>query len=1078
LLEAVIPPTGGSLRIRVRESVPVEVARRIGEQLLTLLEAGRQRETRSDHEPRARRPEEHALLAEWNSTAIRFDREATVDEQFRMCAARTPDALAVSCLDATLTYSELQSAVAAFETVLRDAGATRGSLVGIALDRDVDLLVAVLAVLSLGAAYVPLDPDYPQERLAFMVADSGLGVVVANADVAARIAGPDVAVVTPQNEPAATGQVGRVVPEHSAEDLAYVIYTSGSTGRPKGVMLEHRNVLNFFAAMDEVIEHDPPGTWLAVTSLSFDISVLELLWTVTRGFHVVIQKHGITSPLSSGSAAPATTAGVRPTSLSLFFFAAGDSQATDGYRLLRQSVQFADANGFEAIWLPERHFHEFGGAYPNPSVLASAVAVLTDRIAIRAGSVVLPLHSSARVAEEWSIVDNLSGGRVGISFAPGWQPNDFVLNPTGFATAREDLQGRIDEVCALWRGDTVEMLGPDDRLVDVRTLPRPIQPELPLWLTSAGSTKTFEKAGEMGQSLLTHLLGQSVEQLADNIAVYRAAWDAAGHEGEGHVTVMLHTFLNGDRASAFELAEEPMKKYLGSAAGLLKNMASAFPIFANASASADEAFQSLTDSEMDELLTMAAARYLNTSGLFGDLDDARQMALDLSRMGVDEIACLIDFGLDTDDVLDSLPLLSELQSVLAADAQAQALVGAVTIDADTDADSNEGLADLVGRHAVTHVQCTPSLAAMLLADPRDQLALGAIRHLMVGGEALPEKLSRDLRSAVSGRLTNMYGPTETTIWSLVHEIDSSTDGPVPIGRAIGNTTVHVLDAAGQVLPIGALGELHIGGEGVARGYLGREELTAERFVERPGMGRVYATGDLARLHDGGVVEFAGRVDFQVKIRGHRIELGEIEAQLDLHPTVQRSVVVARGDAADARLVAFVVLVPDADLDEQLLRKHVGSVLPDVMVPDFVISLPFLPLTPNGKVDRAALPADVEKLVVPVPADNLIAPENDLERMVAAVWAEQLSRHVGRTENFFDIGGNSLLAVAVFRQLQEQTGLPIALTDVFRYPTVAGFAAYLRQRSGTDGGPAAANSARSEGLDRGARRRKMLEGRRG
>jgi hypothetical protein len=367
---------------------------------------------------------------------------------------------------------------------------------------------------------------------------------------------------------------------------------------------------------------------------------------------------------------------------------------------------------------------------------------------------------------------------------------------------------------------------------------------------------------------------------------------------------------------------------------------------------------------------------------------------------------------------------------------------------------------------------------MLLADPRDQRALGSIRHLMVGGEALPEKLGRDLRSAVSGRLTNMYGPTETTIWSLVHEIDSPSEGPVPIGRAIGNTTVHVLDPTGQVLPIGALGELHIGGEGVARGYLGREELTAQRFVQRPGMGRVYATGDLARMHDGGVVEFAGRVDFQVKIRGHRIELGEIEAQLDLHPTVQRSVVVARGEAGDARLVAFVVLVPDAELDEQLLRKHVGSVLPDVMVPDFVISLPVLPLTPNGKVDRAALPVDVVQLVTPVSGDHLVAPENDLERLVATAWTDQLNRHVGRTENFFDIGGNSLLAVAVFRQLQEQTGLPIALTDVFRYPTVAGFAAYLRQRGGTDGEPADANSARSEGLDRGARRRKMLEGRRG
>jgi hypothetical protein len=365
-----------------------------------------------------------------------------------------------------------------------------------------------------------------------------------------------------------------------------------------------------------------------------------------------------------------------------------------------------------------------------------------------------------------------------------------------------------------------------------------------------------------------------------------------------------------------------------------------------------------------------------------------------------------------------------------------------------------------------------------MADPRDRLALKSISHLMVGGEALPEKLCRELRAAVSGRLTNMYGPTETTIWSLVHEIDAATDGPVPIGRPIGNNTVHILDAAGEVLPVGALGELHIGGDGVARGYLGREELTSQRFVDRPDMGRVYATGDLARIGGDGVVEFAGRVDFQVKIRGHRIELGEIEARLDLHPSVQRSVVVARGEAADARLVAFVVPAPHADLDAELLRKHVASTLPDVMVPDFVVELPELPLTPNGKVDRAALPADIEQLLTPVLPVDLVAPENDVERMVAAVWADHLKRPVGRAENFFDIGGNSLLAVAVFRGLQDNTDVPIALTDVFRYPTVASFAAHLRQRGAPDGESTAAGSTPHAGVDRGERRRKLLERRRG
>ena len=1071
LVEAVINGGARSLLLRARLGDGSTLSRST-QQISAILHALHQAPTLPLEQLELIGAPEQLLLDEWNHTGLQFDRDATIDRQFVERARLAPDAPAVTCAGRTLSYAELEHAVQRFADQLRASGARPGSLVGLALDRDIDLLVAVLAVLSVGSAYVPLDPGYPEDRLAYMVSDSGLTVLVSSIDVASRIAPPGLTVIIPdqvlaQHDP---GPGAPVAPEHTADDLAYVIYTSGSTGRPKGVMLEHRNVVNFFAAMDEVIDHDPPGTWLAVTSLSFDISVLELLWTVTRGFHVVIQKHGITSTVHSDQQPTSHRGPRRATTLSLFFFAAGDAQASDGYRLLRESARFADENGFEAVWLPERHFHEFGGAYPNPSVLAAAVAASTAYIAIRAGSVVLPLHSSARVAEEWSVVDNLSNGRVGISFAPGWQPNDFVLNPSGYRTARQDLQHRIEEVRALWRGEHVDMVGPDEAIVSVRTLPRPVQAELPVWLTSAGTTATFERAGEMGFNLLTHLLGQSTEQLAENIAVYRQAWKAARHTGDGHITVMLHTFLNNDNAAARQKAEQPLKRYLGSATGLLKNMASAFPTFANAGVSADEAFRSLSDVEMDELLTVAAARYLDTSGLFGDADGAMAMAESLSRIGADELACLIDFGIDTDDVLDSLPLLGELSDRLT--------TASTTTPPEAPLVTDESLAGLISKYSVTHVQCTPSLAAMLIADPADRAALGTIEHLLVGGEALPAKLGAELRGVVSRRFTNMYGPTETTIWSLVHEIDQAPDGPVPIGRAIGNTTVHILDPAGQPLPIGALGELHIGGDGVARGYLGRDDLTAQRFVDRPGMGRLYATGDLARIHPDGVIEFAGRVDFQVKIRGHRIELGEIEAQLDNHPSVDRCVVVAQGDASNARLVAFVVPATDAEIDEPLLRKHVAAVLPDVMVPDAVVSIAALPLTPNGKVDRAALPTDVARGTIAPPPAAAAAPKDDLERLVVDVWIEQLARPVGRTDNFFDIGGHSLLAVAVFRRLQQATGFKIALTDIFRYPTVAGLAAYLHTfGAGGDGSAVADNSSRT-GTDRGALRRKMLARRSG
>ncbi len=1013
--------------------------------------------------------DEVAELDSINRTEITFDRDATIDELFRRQAERTPAAPALTFGGETLTYEQLTRRVDAIASQLAAAGVGRNDRVGIALERSADMVASVLATLACGAAYVPLDPTYPPDRISLMIEDSGLRVLVAEPGNPVVVGAPD-GVVVIQPTPDRTG-AGASLPVggHIADDLAYVIYTSGSTGTPKGVMLEHRNVVNFFAAMDAVIDHDPPGVWLAVTSLSFDISVLELLWTVTRGFHVVVK------PDSGAKAMRRHAPALRPMSMSLFYFAAGEDTAADGYRLLLDSARWADAQGLEAVWTPERHFHAFGGAYPNPSVIGAAIAAVTDRIRIRAGSVVAPLHSPARIAEEWAVVDNLSGGRVDISFAAGWQPNDFVLNPDAYATARESLPSIVDTVRRLWRGESVDMAGPDGAMVPIRTLPRPIQPELPVWLTSAGSTPTFERAGAMGVNLLTHLLGQSIEQLAENVAAYRRAWRDAGHPGEGRVTLMLHTYLHDDADEARRVAHEPMKRYLGTAAGLLRNMASAFPVFAGSGKDADEAFASLTPDELDQLLEMAAARYLHTSGLFGTVDDAAELLARCSAAGADEIACLVDFGIDTDAVLGSLPLLGAVHNRLVAGRAAGSPAVSEAVDA-----LDVSFAQLVADHSVTHLQCTPSLATMLVADPADRAALGTIPHVMLGGEALPTALASELTAMLPGRLTNMYGPTETTIWSLVHDVTSVPSTGIPIGRPIGNNTVFVLDPAGRRLPIGAFGELHIGGDGVARGYHERHELTAQRFVDRPGMGRVYATGDVVRFNGDGIVEFAGRSDHQVKIRGHRIELGEIETVIDGHPDIVQSVVVAhRPPTGDPRLVAFVVTSAGVPVDEALVRSSVGERLPEAYVPTRVVRLDGLPLTPNGKTDRSRLEADVEAYLAGVPDVELATPvlDDDTEQLVAEVWQAELRRPVGPDDNFFEIGGNSLLAVTVFRSVCERTGAELALTDVFRFPTIRTFAAHLRrvseQRAGGASGPEAAASAPSGAIDRGAMRRRAL-----
>jgi natural product biosynthesis luciferase-like monooxygenase protein len=266
-------------------------------------------------------------------------------------------------------------------------------------------------------------------------------------------------------------------------------------------MISHRNVVNFFCGMDERIPHETPGVWLAVTSLSFDISVLELLWTLRRGFKVILYANEIRHPVSIGSGDGSSAE--REIDFGLFYFASDEGEGVaDKYRLLIEGAKFGDRHGFASVWTPERHFHAFGGLYPNPSVASAAIASVTERISIRAGSCVLPLHNPIRVAEEWALVDNLSKGRVGISFASGWQPNDFVLKPENFANRKEILLRDMSRAQVMARANR-SMPGPNGGLIEVRTLPS-VQSELPVWMTAAGNPETFRMAGEGGCNILTH----------------------------------------------------------------------------------------------------------------------------------------------------------------------------------------------------------------------------------------------------------------------------------------------------------------------------------------------------------------------------------------------------------------------------------------------------------------------------------------------------------------------------------------------------------------------------------------------
>ncbi len=608
--------------------------------------------------------ERHQILVAWNATRIESPAEACVHQAFEAQAARTPDSVAVVFEGRELSYSELNRRANQLAHHLQELGVGPGALVGICLDRSLEMVVGLLGTLKAGGAYVPLDPGFPAARLELMLEVAQPRVLLAEEGHLASLPADHARVICVDRDREAIAGADDGNPEStaSAEDLAYVIFTSGSTGVPKGVQVSHGSVTNFLNSMRLQPGLTEKDTLLAVTTLSFDIAVLELLLPLTVGAKVELL---------------------------------GGEAASDGALLLGKlsSTEASMMQATPATW----------------------------RMLLEAG----------------------------------WAPQP---------------------------GDQVSREGP---------------------------------------------------------------------------------------------AQNGRKRGL---------------------------------------------------------------------------------------------------------------------------------------------------------------------KILCGGEPLSRELAEQLL-ARGREVWNMYGPTETTVWSTIERVRHG-EGPVSIGRPIGNTQVYVLDPELQPVPVGTAGELYIGGQGVARGYLNRDELTAEKFVPNPFQpepaARLYRTGDLARFRPDGSLMFLGRADQQVKVRGFRIELGDIETALAKHESVRECAVLAREEApGDMRLTGYLVLKDEADDPSvSMLRAFLKRWLPDYMLPSAFVTLPALPLTPNGKLDRRRLPAPAHtRAALKAP---YAAPRDEQEREIAAIGSEVLGvQRIGVHDDFFDLGGNSLLATRLIFLLQEQFEVKIPLARLFETPTIEG-----------------------------------------
>jgi len=402
----------------------------------------------------------------------------------------------------------------------------------------------------------------------------------------------------------------------------------------------------------------PPGRVVSLPGYPF---LRQRFWVPNQRSVITAVKASITpiggavAELADSDPTPRADAAKSAIELGLIFFS-DTTQVSEAekYHVVLEAARFADQHGFDAIWTPERHFHPFGGIYSSPSALMAGLATITNQIRLRAGSVVLPLQDPLRVAEEWAVVDNLSGGRVDLAFASGWNPNDFALAPENHDRLREVWLERIPQVQRLWRGETIERVNGKGEKVDLRIYPQPLQRELPVWLTASRRVETFVDAGKNGYNVLTMLQGSNLEQLSEKIVRYREALADAGHDPQaGKVTLMLHTLVDADPERAIELVREPFIDYIASSLDAHKT--------------AIRGGDRFSGEDLRKMAAFSYERYRREASLIGDPAGCMEMVRKCHAAGVNEIACLVDFGAAPDDVLASLPALDALRALAAAE---------------------------------------------------------------------------------------------------------------------------------------------------------------------------------------------------------------------------------------------------------------------------------------------------------------------------------------------------------------------------------------------------------------------------
>ncbi|NVJ19217.1 non-ribosomal peptide synthetase/type I polyketide synthase, partial [Myxococcus sp. AM010] len=739
-------------------------------------------------------------------------------------AARQPGATAVMQGATSWTWSDLAQRARDVAARLRALGVQPGEPVAVCLKPSPAKLAVLWGVLEAGGAVVAVGPTDLGRLSDFASSGARVPVLITwrGLMTAARL---DAARVLHVEDALESSGAQTEHPAPAPEALAWLLPV-GANQSPWALV--HQGLTELFDALDKRLRPAEGATWVAAAESSAERPELEALWALSRGLTVTFPSEQVTAQwevLQGGGPRQGAM------DLSLIYFANDeDSLVGPKYELLIEGAKYADANGFSAVWTPERHFHSFGGLYPQPAVVAGALATITRNLSLRSGSVVLPLHDPLQVAEQWSVVDNLSGGRVGLSIATGWHVADFTFAPQNYEDRRNVLLRNLETIRTLWRGEKLRRPGGGGVTVEVGLRPKPVQKDLPVWLTAAGSPETFRLAGEVGAGVLTGLLTQSLEELKQKVALYREAWRRNGHPGRGHVALMLHAFIGDDEQEVLRTVRKPLLGYFRSSAEI------------SASLLAAQGYQGeidkVSEEDVNALLEHTFEHHAKGTGLIGTVESGVQRLLHVREADVDEVACLIDFGLDTPVVLEGLRRLTAIRERLVQDASQRKVQrqaeGTLAVDE---------LLALARQSGAVLLHASARLARTLVELPQAREALEPVGALVLDGASAELALS----------LHRNLG-TEVLLAGAASE-GGLLPRP-PTARIPEGLQSWVLDAAGLPVPPGVVGELALEGAGLPWDLWRANEQERRRFVQHPSSSeaRLFRTGRHARLRVDGRVE--------------------------------------------------------------------------------------------------------------------------------------------------------------------------------------------------------------------------------